>query len=302
VPLARLTKRVFTSDETLRADIEAAHFGPAPFERASVTWMMRAATGKIAARGKLPSSRIPLGNGTSLGSVSIPLHGLAAPEKYKLAVRITPEAGAPGTEKYFENDWDVWVYPAQVSSPADPEVVVVHALDPQTVAALNSGAKVLLNIPPDQVRGDRLGPVALGFSSIFWNTAWTGRQAPHTLGILCDPKNPALASFPTEYHSNWQWWYLVSHAGAMILDELPSELRPPVQVIDDWVTNRKLGLVFEARVGPGKLLVTSIDLDHGDNPVSRQMRYSLLTYMATPRFRPTVSVTADQVNSLIKQE
>jgi hypothetical protein len=144
--------------------------------------------------------------------------------------------------------------------------------------------------------------VALGFSSIFWNTAWTGRQAPHTLGILCDPKNPALASFPTEYHSNWQWWYLVSHAGAMILDELPSELRPTVQVIDDWVTNRKLGLVFEARLGQGKLLVTSIDLDHGDNPVVRQMRYSLLSYMAGPQFRPTVSVTADQVNNLIKQQ
>jgi hypothetical protein len=73
-------------------------------------------------------------------------------------------------------------------------------------------------------------------------------------------------------------------------------------VIDDWVTNRKLGLVFEAKVGPGKLLVTSIDLDHGDNPVVRQLRYSLLTYMAAPRFNPTVSVTADQVNSLIKQE
>jgi hypothetical protein len=301
VPLARLTKRVFTSDETLRADIEAAHFGPAPFKRASVTWSLKGTDGKVATRGNLVSGRIPLGNGTSLGSISAPLTSLRAPAKYTLAVRITP-AETHGPQAFFENDWDVWVYPAQVALPTNPEVVVVHALDPQTVAALNSGAKVLLNIPPDKVRGDRLGPVALGFSSIFWNTAWTGRQAPHTLGILCDPKNPALASFPTEYHSNWQWWYLVSHAGAMILDELPSELRPPVQVIDDWVTNRKLGLVFEARVGPGKLLVTSIDLDHGDNPVSRQMRYSLLTYMATPRFNPTVSVTAGQLNSLIKQQ
>ena len=111
---------------------------------------------------------------------------------------------------------------------------------------------MLLLIPPDRVQNTESNKVVLGFSSIFWNTAWTHRQAPTTLGILCDPKHPALASFPTEYHSNWQWWYLVSRAGAMILDDLPKELRPTVQVIDDWVTNHRLGLVFEAKMGKGQ--------------------------------------------------
>jgi hypothetical protein len=37
-----------------------------------------------------------------------------------------------------------------------------------------------------------------GFSSIFWNTAWTSQQPPHTLGILCDPRHPALKYFPLE--------------------------------------------------------------------------------------------------------
>ena len=37
----------------------------------------------------------------------------------------------------------------------------------------------------------------------------------------------------------------------MILDDLPPELRPTVQVIDDWFTNRRLGLVFEAQGGQG---------------------------------------------------
>ena len=76
--------------------------------------------------------------------------------------------------------------------------------------------------PPARPRSPdpKLGKVALGFSSIFWNTAWTRRQPPHTLGILCDPKHPLFASFPTDNHSNWQWWYLVSRSGAMILDRL----------------------------------------------------------------------------------
>ncbi len=158
-----------------------------------------------------------------------------------------------------------------------------------TAARLRDGGRVVLLVPPGRVRGDALGKVELGFSSIFWNTAWTSRQAPHTLGILFDPKHPALAAFPTEGHSNWQWWYLVSRAGAMILDGLPKELRPTVQVIDDWFTNRRLGLVFEARVGKGRLLVTSIDLERDleANPVARQMRHSLLRYAASDRFAPT---------------
>ena len=47
----------------------------------------------------------------------------------------------------------------------------------------------------------RGGEVGVGFSSIFWNTAWTGGQKPHTLGILCDPTNPALSLFPTRITS-----------------------------------------------------------------------------------------------------
>ena len=43
----------------------------------------------------------------------------------------------------------------------------------------------------------------------------------------------------------------------MLLDDLPAGLVPNVQVIDDWTTNRKLALAFEAKVGNGKLFVAA---------------------------------------------
>ena len=88
----------------------------------------------------------------------------------------------------------------------------------------------------------------------------------------------------------------------MILDDLPAELHPTVQVIDDWVTNRKLALMFEAKISRGKLLVCSIDLEHelDANPVAHQMRHSLLNYMAGSRFEPAVSLTTQQVRNLIQ--
>ncbi len=72
---------------------------------------------------------------------------------------------------------------------------------------------------------------------------------PGTLGILCDPTHPALASFPTESHSNWQWWHLVKNSRPIILDATSPGYRPIVQVIDNFARNHKLGLLFETKVG-----------------------------------------------------
>ena len=294
VPLARLDKRVFTIDEHLTADLEVAHFGAAPLTHTVASWKLVGDNGRTAISGNFTPQDIPVGGTSPLGHLDLDLKTVTAPARYKLVVTLN---GTP-----FENDWDVWVYPKaeQVVEPAQANVAVVQQLDATTQAALEAGGTVVLMISPSKVKPDPVkGKIELGFSSIFWNTAWTTGQAPHTLGILCDPQHPALANFPTDSHSNWQWWYPITHASAMILDGLPAALHPVVQVVDDWVTNRKLGLVFEARVGKGRLLVTSIDLsDPVLDPVRRQLRASLLAYVASPRFAPTVALTSAQIRNL----
>ncbi len=347
VPLARLSKRVFTTAETLTAAVEVAHFGAAPLPRAGVGWKLVGEDGRVVAGGLLVRGRsvafpeaaqrsaedlsgsgawtdLPVGGGFKAGELAVNLQDLPAPARYRLVVVVAPElqvrrgdfaetgpaipatagegpAGPPDRRRKFENDWDLWVYPAEVTTAVPAGLTVVRELDAAAETALNAGGRVLWWLPPERVAPDpQRGPVALGFSSIFWNTAWTRRQPPHTLGILCDPRHPLFAAFPTDFHSNWQWWYVVTRAGAIILDDLPRELRPLVQVIDDWFTNRKLGLVFEARVGPGRLAVCSVDLerDLAADPVRRQFRRSLLDYLAGPRFRPTTAVSLDQLRRL----
>ncbi len=286
VPLARLSRRVFTAGELLEADIEVAHFGAHPLSNAAAEWKLADSGGRVVAEGRLPARDVAIGNGIPLGRISIPLRGIAAPQRCRLVVRLGE----------FENDWDLWIYPSQPDS-APPDALIVEELNAKARSELADGGKVLLVIPPKRVRNAEKDPVSLGFSSIFWNTAWTRRQPPTTLGILCDPKNPALAEFPTEFHSNWQWWYLVTRAAPMILDSLPAALRPTIQVIDDWFTARKLGLVFEARVGAGRILVCSIDL--GDaNPVARQLRLSLLRYMSSDRFQPALELDPAAIEGL----
>jgi len=305
VPLARMSKRVFTTDEVLQADLEVAHFGPEPLSPAAVYWRLVNASGKAVTNGGWRVQPIPVDNATALGGINVALRSVPAPARYRLVVGVgqTSLSSSPQRSQapVFENDWDVWVYPPKVDTEPPASVTVVEELDSRALRALESGGKVLLMIPPHRVRTGESNKVALGFSSIFWNTAWTRRQAPTTLGILCDPKHPALASFPTEYHSNWQWWYLVSKARAMILDDLPKDLHPIVRVIDDWVTNHKLGLLFEARMGKGKLLVCSIDLkqDLDSNPAARQMLHSLLDYMSGADFKPKATLSQDDLARLL---
>jgi hypothetical protein len=291
VPLVRMKKRTWTTDEMFVAEVEVAHFGPAPIRDAVPIWSIKYADGRTMASGRLARTTIPLGNGIKLGTIEAALANVSAPAKLVVKVSID---GTP-----YANSWDIWVYPAVLDTQPSDSILVTEQFEEQTKTALKDGAKVLLMPPLNSIDSN----VPPAFTTIFWNTQWTHRQPPHTLGILCDPKHPALAQFPTEFHSNWQWWDLVTKSRSMILDEFPAELRPIVQVIDDWNTNRRLGLIFEARVGKGKLLVSGIDLKNNLNqrPVARQMLHSLLKYMGSNAFAPRHSIDAELVQSLFRE-
>lgn len=293
VPLARLSRRVFETSDSFTANLELANYGADEVCGVVPQWSLRGANGRRVGGGELPVAHVAPGTLAALGEVHLPLAGFTAPAHYEFVLRV----GAR------ENSWDVWVYPpaAEVATEVPAAVRQVRELDEATEKFLNAGGTVWLALDPRRVRPDPVrGPVALGFSSIFWNTAWTRGQAPHTLGILCDPHHPLLAAFPTEGFSNWQWWYLEHQAAAMILDGLPKTLRPEVQVIDDWFSARKLGLVFEARVGAGRLLVTSIDLntDLEHDAVRRQFRASAVRYLQSRPFRPPAQVTPAMIRGL----
>jgi len=201
----------------------------------------------------------------------------------------------------FQNSWDLWVYPKKKEKLANEnEIKVVNRLDKTTLNYLENGGKVLLNISKGDVKPEKGGDIGVGFSSIFWNTAWTRGQKPHTLGILTNPEHPALADFPTEYHSNWQWWDAMSNSNAIILDEFTADLQPIVRIIDDWFENRRTALIFEVKVGKGSLLISGVDLHSNleNRPEAVQLRYSLTKYMAGDRFNPKISLSGVAVQNL----
>jgi hypothetical protein len=197
-------------------------------------------------------------------------------------------------------EWSIWVYPKTLETKPASGVLVTASFDDAARKRLAEGGKVVLLWPADQPNGHTQ---ATSFLPVFWSLSWFPKQ-PGTMGILCDPKHPALAEFPTGNHSDWQWWELTEGAWAFILDDLAPGYRPIVQVIDDYHRNHKLGAVFEAKVGPGKLLVSSLDLGTrlDERVVARQLRYSLLAYAASAAFNPAAELPLDALTALLRVE
>ncbi len=172
----------------------------------------------------------------------------------------------------------------------DSEVVYTRSFD-EAEEALAQGKRVLLNPTLNHLKG-----LEGKFVQVFWSPIHFPNQAG-TMGILCDPRHKALAGFPTESHSNWQWWDLCKQGKTMELDSIATGLKPIVRMVDNYYKNRNLGLVAEMRCGNGLLLVCSSDLDTNlaSRPEASAMRQSLLRYMEGLDFRPTVEVSFGNV-------
>jgi len=296
VPLLRIKKYTWTTDETFIGRVQVAHYGPADLTDARVTWTVTDTAGNKVAGGTFDPVTIEQGKVFDIDMFSLPLGDVATPCKLMISLAIE------GTK--YRNDYPIWVYPPKVDTSVPAGVMVTDSFPAEaTKKHLAAGGKVLLLPKLDQLPHSVKG----GFQTEFWSPMFMvaakkrGKPAPPgTLGFLCDPKAPALAGFPTEFHSNWQWWHLVKNSRPIMFDDTPDDYRPMVQVIDNFVTNHKLGLIAETKVGKGKMLICAIDLlGQQDKPEARQMLHSLLRYADSKKFDPKKEIAPDILEKLL---
>jgi len=289
VPLIEVTKFVYTSDENFEPKIQIAHWGKAPID-AKITARLIDESGKVVFTYKWGPRTLAVGENTQIGSLKYSSNPITKAIKLKLEVAID------GTE--FANDWDFWFFPPTLSA-VKTDVYYTTDLDDKARAILNSGGKVFLNAAGKVIKGKE---VVQTFLPVFWNTSWFKMRPPHTLGFVVDPKNPAFAEFPTSYHSDMQWWEIVNRTQVMNLEDFPKGFKPIVQPIDTWFLNRRLAMIFEAKVGNGKLIVSSANLssDLKGMPSAQQLYYSLQKYMISDQFNPKFNVDFNVVKDVFE--
>ncbi|MDF9832668.1 hypothetical protein M2103_000882 [Ereboglobus sp. PH5-5] len=282
VPLARLPKAVYERGETVNAAIQVANYGN-DIDPAVIKWRVKDQAGKQIASGQFDKQEIASGGTVDCGRISVAIPGSGPAARWTLEVTID---GTP-----YRNHWNLWVYPKE-TTPVPDNVTYTRTLG-EALTALSAGKKVLFNPPVAQTKG-----IDGKFVPVFWSPVHFPEQ-PGTMGMLCDPKHPALKNFPTGEHSDWQWWDLALKSKSVRIDGL--SVTPIVRVIDNFARNHSLAAVFEARIGNGRLLFCTIDLDADlqTRPPARQLRNSILGYMAGDSFNPNPEMKPDELGGMI---
>ena len=113
-----------------------------------------------------------------------------------------------------------------------------------------------------------------------------------------------MSDFPTENHTDWQWWHLLKNSKTLVVDSI-APVSAIVEHVDNFANNRRLVSVFEATCNGGKLLFSSMDILSEKNrkyPEVRQLLYSLLNYMNSETFNPCSELPKEDLNKLVDSE
>ena len=295
VPLARFPKFVYTNDETLTVPVELYNAYKETLVGAVAEYTV-SCDGKTVFAGKTDGKDIAVGKNHGLCDVVFTLAGIHEPKKLSLNVAVVSD-NAPRAE----NKWDFWVYPKTVGMPSADGIHITDTLDAKALAVLERGGRVLIAAAGKVRMGNDIKQTYL---PVFWNTSWFKMRPPHTTGASIDVSHPLFRSFPTDDWSNLNWWELLNKAQVMNLREFPADYQPPVQPIDTWHISRKIGMVVEANVLKGKLLMTTIDIDSDldRRVVARQMRKAMIEYVGGIDFKPSLTLEPQTITNLFEKE
>ena len=290
VPLLISPQFCFTNEEGIHAKLQIANYSSESLKGKNLSWSLD---------GQHGSSILPDGEGLiDIGALDIDLSKYERPAQLQLKLKIE------GTE--YQNTYNLWVYPFGVDlSKLEQKVIITNELTDKIARQLEKGKNVLLMPASSKLCVDGL------FQTDYWNyrmfkTISENNKktvSPGTLGILTDPKHPIFKSFPTEMHTNWQWFPIIKASHPMMLDNTGKDYRPIVQVIDNIERNHKLGLIFEFQVGKGRLLVCMADLERASSyPEGRQFYRSILEYMTSKDFAPNTKISLQDFHRLMNTE
>ena len=304
VPLLEMKKFCFEDGEKIQAKVKVANYGGSSLKGEKLKWHLAEDEGVL----NIFSYDEGL---VDVGELNGVFH-VQKPTKLLLTLNIE------GTEA--RNSYELWVYPKKAMEKKG--VIIARDLNQEVVKVLVKGGKVLWMptasshfVAADDTlsQADNATPYTVGglFQTDYWNYRMfkticennKKKVSPGTLGILTNPEHPIFKGFPTEMHTNWQWFPVIKESHPLVLDNFAKDYRPIVQVIDNIERNHKLGLVMEWKVEAGKLLVCMSDLEKAAQyPEGKAFYQSVLNYMRSADFNPSAEITVDELKKKLAEK
>ena len=304
VPLLEMKKFCFEDGEKILAKVKVANYGGSSLYGKKLKWKIGDAEGVM--------NIFTYDEG--LIDVGVLDEEISADKPTKLNVSLNIE------ETEARNSYEFWVYPKKALEKKG--VIIAKDLNEKVVKVLEHGGKVLWMptasshfVAADDTlsQADNATPYTVGglFQTDYWNYRMfkticennKKKVSPGTLGILTNPEHPIFKGFPTEMHTNWQWFPVIKESHPLVLDNFAKDYRPIVQVIDNIERNHKLGLVMEWKVGAGKLLVCMSNLEKAAKyPEGKAFYQSVIGYMRSADFNPSAEITVDELKKKLAEK
>lgn len=285
----KMPRYTYEEGEHLTAEVEVANFG-----KESITgelgWTLGYRDCAVnSGRGELRCDRAdrqkncPPGTYTSLGRLDIPLEvkGVSA------ALILTVSIGD------CTSTYPVWVY--QKTSPECPKnVYETRVFDEQTRAVLQNGGRVYLS--PDADRESLLNSIKTQFTTDFWSVG-TFAEQEGGMGQLIDTEHPIFRNFPTDFHTDWQWW-IVAGKRAVIL---PRSMKSVITEMDSYAFLRPMAQLIEFNCLNGKVLLSTMELHKSlQYPEARALQAAIYEYLSGEEFWPAEELTVEELRTMVR--
>lgn len=228
---------------------------------------------------------------TTLTKVCMELPAVYRPTKILVKLEII------GADIY--NQYELWIYPNSTINAEIKDIAITSDIE-EVVKVIEQQQKVLflptLEQNPNSIKGT--------YCTDFWCypmfrsiSESMNREIPiGTMGLLIQNEHEALKDFVCERYTTPQWWDIVEHSAATILDG--TDIKPIVQVIDNFERNHKLGMIFEVEVNSSKVLVCTAQIKESKNIETKWLYSSLLRYMMSSNFKPKQILSIDKFKEM----
>ena len=283
VPLLYLEKYTYWSGEMLTALCRLAHYGKEQI-LSGAGWELKKA-GETVRAGVFAHKTFEPGSLADVGEVHIPLPETTGARQFELCIYVGE----------YKNSYPIWIYAREEVNCPDG-VTVSDKLTVKLLAAVEEGETVFLE--PEPVPANFPASIGGQFTTDFWSVG-TFPEQEGGMGMVIDSTHPALSEFPTEFYCNYQWWPMAG-GRPMIL---PGHIHPIVTVPDSYSRLKHMGLLFEASLGKGRIMVSSMGLlGKQQYPECRGLLRSLLHYLGGKKERSGQHTTEDYGQCITREE
>ena len=285
----KMPRYTYEEGEYLTAEVEVANFGKESIS-GELVWTLgyrdcavNTGSGEFLCGRADGQKNCPPGTYTSLGRLDIPLEVKGVSAAFMLTVSMGD----------CTSTYPVWVY--KKTSPECPKnVYETRVFDEQTRAVLQNGGRVYLS--PDADKESLPYSIKTQFTTDFWSVG-TFADQEGGMGQLIDTEHPIFKEFPTDFHTDWQWWIMASKRAVI----LPHPMKTIITEMDSYAFLRPMAQMIEFRCLKGKVLLSTMELHKSQQyPEVRALQASIYTYLSGENFEPAEEITEEELSMLVR--